>query len=100
MIRVKLHSIPPANRRPSSLSSMRAATKTGMVFVGSAQKKVEPETFKANIVEPNTARIKTLQEYRAAIHSKMQWLEEQALGAATPEEQTWWNAELDRVSKR
>ena len=97
----RLTSIPPANRTPSRLSSMRAATRVGMTFVGghvgSAMRPSQQGQFKAATIEPDKARIKALQEYRAAIREKIQWLEDQALKAATPEEETWWRSELTRA---
>ncbi len=98
---MRLRSIPPANRQPSRLSSMRAATHVGMTFVGghvgSAAQPSRQGQFKATTVEPDKARIKALQEYRAAIRQRVQWLEDQALQAATPEEEAWWRSELTRA---
>jgi hypothetical protein len=100
---MRLRSIPPANRTLSRLSSMRAATRVGMTFVGGhvgpAAQPSQQGQFKAATVEPDKVRIKALQEYRAAIRQRVQWLEDQALAAANPEEEAWWRSELTRVGK-
>ena len=101
---MKLRSIPPANQTASKLSSMCAATRVGMTFVGghvgSAAQPSQQGQFKAHVTEPDPKVAEMRHQYRAAIHEKIQWLLAQALKAATPEEEAWWRSELTRAGKR
>lgn len=76
MRRVKLRSIPPANRQKRSISSMRAATASGMVFVGpamgggSASRQPAEEPFEARVIEPNPEVQQARQDFQKALAEK------------------------------
>lgn len=78
-------SIPPANRRRVTmidhLSSMRAATRVGMTFVGSAQcaRPSSPSSsssdFKPRVISPNLQVIRQREAWQKALRAKGEQLE-------------------------
>ena len=96
--------IPPANRRqPQRLSSMRAATRTGMTFVGAmTTRQAESTTTKARVIKADGQAHRNRAALRKAIAAKIAQLEclmEQALAVGDPwlaEEAEFWRKELRR----
>ena len=72
---MRLRSIPPANRTLGRLSSMRAATTSGMIFVGSASQPAKEPDFKPHIIKPD----QQAQQAREAFHKALATKREQLL---------------------
>lgn len=108
-----LTSIPPANRRGGSLnrlSSMRSATRVGMVFVGPArapageqggrgagEQEPAPSEFSPRVIAPDAQAQRQRAAYRQALAAKVQQLERLLVEAALPEEAAFWQAELAKL---
>ena len=82
-----LRSIPPANRQHRNVSSMRAATASGYVFVGSAQHRGSqpPPEEKCHVkaIKPDKAAAEERQAYRCALAIKKEF----------------WQAEIDWIAE-
>jgi hypothetical protein len=86
-----LRSIPPANRR---VSSMRAATRTGKVFVGSADRGgQEKSTFRPLVIKPDPE----VQQMRKALVKRLWDTELLEDEAAEPEEAAYWRDIIERL---
>lgn len=76
MVRRRLHSIPPANRRKraslDSISSLRASIKTGFFQIGSAQRQSVPleESYQPKAVKANPAAQKLRASLRETIETR------------------------------
>jgi len=74
---MKLRSIPPANRKRSIKSSMRAATNSGYTFVGRQRKEPKEEVFKAKVIKPDLEAQKVRNLIRNTIAENNRfWIEE------------------------
>lgn len=102
---MKLRSIPPANRRTSSrlecLSSMRAATRIGMVFVGPAQPRLQDAgpTYIPRVIKSDPSVHQGQEIYQVAFGRLINLMKELAANAASEEEACFWEGEIDRMSK-
>jgi len=102
----RLRSIPSANRRPGGLaclSSMRAATRVGLVFVGGAARRTPADdgsgatSKKARVIQPNRQAQREREAFQRALAAKVRQLEKLVAEAASPEEVEFWRMELDRL---
>ncbi len=94
-----LRSIPPQNRRRSlnALSSMRAATRSGFVFVGS---QAVQTARKQSWVIPPDPKAKQQREYMwKGLHQMAEYIEKQIAAAEMPEEVAFWQAALTRLKR-
>ena len=89
--RKKLTSIPPANRRPSRLSSMRAATRVRLTFVGPAmggggigsvnRSSGREPAYKPHVIAPKPEVERAWEDYQEAWRAR----------------QTFWQQEVDSL---
>ncbi len=98
---IKLHSIPPANRvgppRLARLSSMRAADRAGMVFIGRVKsRQVQPCERRACVIGPDAQAQRERQAFQQAWAARIKQIEELLADAATLAEAAFWQQELDR----
>lgn len=97
-----LRSIPPANQqRPQCISSMRSATRAGLIFVGGRVGNCQPIASK-NQFQPKAIRPDPkVQEYKKAFFKANQLLIEQLDGliqvATDPGEVSFWQREIKRL---
>ena len=99
-----LHSIPPVNRQRglSALSSMRAATLSRHVFVGSQQyiRPIPVQKHRLKIVPPNPViRQQREQMYHRLRELAMQ-MEQMIAGAEDSAEITFWQKALARLREK
>ena len=93
-----LRSIPPANRRPSKLSSMRAADRSGFVRVGSCNHASKPAetTFKPRVIRPDAEAARQRNIYRQTLRVLVDRYND-LMACAEPEEREFWQRELRQI---
>ncbi len=101
---MRLRSIPPANRsgppRPPLLSSMRAADRAGMAFVGRRQSQQEqPCEGRARVIRPDAQAQRERQAFQQAWAARIRQIEELLADAATLTEAAFWQQELDQSGR-
>ena len=98
-----LRSIPPANRRPIRVSSMRAATKAGLIFVGGhigGQQQSVPvteNTFHPKVISANPDIWNQRGAYYKSRQILIDQLKELIAIAIEPEEIVFWQQQLDKL---
>lgn len=107
---MRLRSIPPANRQIaclSRLSSMRAATRVGLIFVGASSpalseaagrpaKVQEEDGFRPRVIRPDDQRERQRQAFLKALDAKLRQLERLMAEAVNAAEMAFWRAEIER----
>ncbi len=98
---MRLRSIPPANRsapsRLAHLSSMRAADRAGIVFVGRQEpRQVQLCESRARVVRPDAQAQGERRAFQQAWSARIRQIEELLADAATLAEAAFWQQELDR----
>ena len=98
---MRLHSIPPANRlgpsRLARLSSMRAADRAGMVFVGQAEpRQAQPCEGHGRVVHPDAQAQRERQAFQQAWAARIRQIEALLADAATLAEAAFWQRELEQ----
>jgi len=96
----RLTCIPPANRRNSAnqFSSMRAATRSGMVFIGPATHQPSKQSNfvpKAILSDPQIR--KQRENFYAGLHEKSVCIKELLMLATDPKEIEFWQQELKKT---
>ena len=94
---MNLRSIPPANRRNVKVSSMRAATRAGMIFVGNQCSRQSPTTvteLPIHTQRPDPHYPAQKQMFREALQANIMRLETLVESAADPAEKAVWAASL------
>ncbi len=98
-----LRSIPPQNRQQSldRFSSMRAASRSGFIFVGSHAAQFTPtQRYKQTRAIPPDPKVKQSHEQiHKALCQLATWIGEQITTAETPEELSFWQAALTRLKR-
>lgn len=97
---MKLRAIPLANRNPSRLSSMRAATRVGMTFVGGHVGSISRPAESDIVANKRVAEMR--REYRAAIDvlaRKFEALCQAAESAGEITEVQFWQAAIEQLRK-
>lgn len=97
----RLRSIPPANRSPSRLSSMRAATHVGMTFIGGHVGSISrpAESVGYNIIAADKRVAEMRREYRAAIDILAGRFEALCRAAESDTEVQFWQAAIEQLRK-
>ncbi len=94
---MNLRAIPPANRRNVRVSSMRAATRANLTFVGSQQTRQSSTTaseFPIHTVQSNPHCLAEKQTLRQALQTNITRLETLVATAVEPAERAVWTASL------
>jgi len=98
-----LRSIPPTNRRPIRVSSMRAATKAGLIFFGAhtgSQQQSVPvieNTFHPKVISANPDIWNQRGAYYKSRQILIDQLKELIAIAIEPEEIVFWQQQLDKL---
>ena len=95
-----LRSIPPANRQRSLsvISSMRAATRSGHVFVGSGSaRRAYAESHKPSGVVPDPKVKRQREQIQVSLYQLATQLERLIATAGEPAETVFWQAALARL---
>ncbi len=98
---MRLRSIPPANRvgpsRLARLSSMQAADRAGMVFVGRQEpRQAETRENRARVMGPDAQAQRERQAFQQAWTARIRQIEELLADAATLAEAAFWQQELEQ----
>jgi hypothetical protein len=94
----KLRSIPPANRRPTRLSSMRLSIHSGYTMVGNRELTAKPDatTFRPRVIRLDADAARLREIYRQAFAVLIARYND-LMAMAEPEEREFWKRELGKV---
>jgi hypothetical protein len=92
-MRVKLHSIPPANRKPGSLARTARFGKPARP----AAQQTESTSFKPRVILPDPRGREAREQFYQAIRKRAADLERLIQEAPEPEEARFWQGFLQRL---